>query len=131
MEVDEGLVMEVAGAADALDAELHLLDRTFPVERLRISRESVPVTKRTQRGGSYFADVDVFRARARIRGGGVSDLVPRAMLGPSTEFADVIVIAEGLIGGRRRRVILHTNLTNAVEGPSYAELSLNVTGTEG
>ena len=103
---------------------------------ITIRRVSTPVARRTRRGGAYFEDAEIFQARVRTSDPSVPALVPRAMLGPNTEFADVVVslrpAAPGGPGGQAAvpPIVLHANLTGAVQSGGATELVLTVTGTE-
>ena len=129
MEIDEGLVQEIMNA-ETLNFTLNFPDKSFPVENLNISKATTPVTKRTQRGGVYFSDVEIFRVKAQVTNKEVIPLISKAMLGPNTEFADIKLITNTAIGGKDSNVCLHTNLTNSMENSSFVELSLTITGTE-
>ena len=131
MEIDEGMVQELVTKLDSgLTFTLNFPEQSFPVDKISISKVTTPVTKRTQRGGVYFSDVEIFRIKAQISNKNIIPLISKSMLGPNTEFADLQLITEAKIHENTSKIILHTNLTNSVENSSYVELSLTLTGTE-
>ena len=142
MEIDEGALDR---AAAALDADPRCVSATVQIAGsaaagdggIAIRRVSTPVARRTRRGGAYFEDAEIFQARVRTSDPSVPALVPRAMLGPSTEFADVVVslrpaAAPGGPAGPAAvpPIVLHANLTGAFQSGGTTELVLTVTGTE-
>lgn len=145
MEIDAGLLDR---AAAALDADPRCMSATVRIAGsaaagdgggAAIRRVSTPVARRTRRGGAYFEDAEIFQARIRTSDPSVPALVPRAMLGPNTEFADVVVALEpaagaAAAGGAGKSavppIVLHANLTGAVQSGGATELVLTVTGTE-
>lgn len=134
-------------AAAALGADPRCMSATVRIAEaeaagdggIAIRRVSTPVARRTRRGGAYFEDAEIFQARVRTSDPSVPALVPRAMLGPNTEFADVVVSLRpaapdgpGGPGGPAAvpPIVLHANLTGAVQSGGATELVLTVTGTE-
>lgn len=144
MEIDAGLLDR---AAAALDADPRCMSATVRIAGsaaagdgggATIRRVSTPVARRTRRGGAYFEDAEIFQARIRTSDPSVPALVPRAMLGPNAEFADVVVALEPAADSEAGRagksavptIVLHANLTGAVQSGGATELVLTVTGTE-
>lgn len=127
---DAGLVEEAAALAAAPGASLglSLLGESFRAESASVSRAPAPVSGPTSRGGAYVAGPEEYRARVRVAGRAVVGLMPRAMLGPSGEFADAEITARPAGGGPG--VLLRAHPKSVVEGPSYAELSLTVVSAE-
>ena len=143
MEIDADMLGAAAAALDAdprsMSAAVRIAGREVASDSggASIRRVSTPVAKRTRRGGAYFEDAEIFQARIRTSDPAVPALVPRAMLGPNAEFADVKVILvarKGAVGGAEGAasvsIVLHANLTGAVQSGGATELVLTVTGTE-
>ena len=131
MELDEELIQDIIKTLESqsLDFTINFPGKSFPIENVSISKVTTPVTKRTQRGGVYFSDVEIFRIKAKIADKEVIPFISKAMLGPNTEFADIQLITD-ITSPKQSKVCLHTNLTNSMENSSFVELSLTVTGTE-
>ena len=146
MEIDEDML---GAAAAALGADPRSMSATVRIAGREVAsdgggtsirRVSTPVAKRTKRGGAYFEDAEIFQARIRTSDPAVPALVPRAMLGPNAEFADVEVVLKAAAaaeqGGTEGApppappIVLHANLTGAVQSGGATELVLTVTGTE-
>lgn len=138
VEIDGNAIEWMAAALDAgaprVSATVRIAGRTVAGSGASIRRVSTPVAKRTQRGGAYFEDAEIYQARIRTSDPSVPSLVPRAMLGPNAEFADVEVVLEqaepGGPEGAAPPIVLHANLTGAVQRGGATELVLAVTGTE-
>lgn len=141
MEIDAGMLDEAAAALDAdpprMSATVRIAGRAVAGDGggASIRRVSTPVAKRTRRGGAYFEDAEIFQARIRTSDPEAPALVPRAMLGPNAEFADVEVVLSAGAGaakaeGAAAPIVLHANLTGAVQSGGATELVLTVTGTE-
>lgn len=134
MAVDEEALGRIAGAlaADArcMSAAVRIAGRSGAADAVSVRRVSTPVARRTQRGGAYFEDSEMFQARVRTTDPSVPGLAPRVMLGPSAEFADVVVLLEPRAPGAPPAIALHANLTGTVQSGGATELVLAVTGTE-
>lgn len=132
MELNEDAIREIIKTLDSksLDFTLHFPEKSFTVNNMGISKVTTPVTKRTQRGGVYFSDVEIFRVKAQVADKEIIPFISKAMLGPNTEFADIQLITNTIIQGKKSNIIIHTNLTNSMENSSFVELSLTITSTE-
>ena len=138
VEIDGKALDRMAAALDAgaprVSATVRIAGSTVAGSGASIRRVSTPVAKRTQRGGAYFEDAEIYQARIRTSDPSVPSLVPRAMLGPNAEFADIEVVLEqaepGGPEGSAPPIVLHANLTGAVQRGGATELVLAVTGTE-
>ena len=116
MEIDETIIQKLITILDSdLIFTLDFPEQSFPVDKINISKVTTPVTKRTQRGGVYFSDVEIFRIKAQISNKEIIPLISKSMLGPNTEFADLKLITETKIDDNTSKIILHTNLTNSVQ----------------
>lgn len=144
MEIDAGLLDRAAAALGAdprcMSTTVRIAGSAAAGDRggATIRRVSTPVARRTRRGGAYFEDAEIFQARIRTSDPSVPALVPRAMLGPNAEFADVVVVLEPAAGAEAGGpggqaaippIVLHANLTGAVQSGGATELVLTVTGT--
>ena len=131
MEINEDVIQELIKTLDSgLTFTINFPGQSFTADKIDISKVTTPVTKRTQRGGVYFSDVEIFRIKAQT---GDKDIIPyisKSMLGPNTEFADIQLITKAKIQDSKSKITLHTNLTNSVENSSFVELSLTLVETE-
>ena len=132
MEIDHELIQKLMQTMDSsnLEFKIAIKEKQFECQRVTISKAITPVTKRTERGGVYFSDVEIFRIKAQIKDKEIISLISKVMLGPNTEFADILVTTDAEIEGKNTHVCFHTNLTNSMENSSFVELSLTVNGTE-
>ena len=132
MELDEGVILKLIEKiqSDDLEFSIDIANESFACDKVSIEKATTPVTKRTQRGGVYFSDVEIFRLKAQIKNKAIVPLISKVMLGPNTEFADIKIITNTEMNGKKSKIILHTNLTNSMENSSFAELSLTINSVE-
>lgn len=134
MEIDgealDGIGAALESGAARVPATVRIAGATVSGGAASIRRVSTPVAKRTSRGGAYFEDAEIYQARIRTPDPSVQGLAPRAMLGPSAEFADVEVLLEPGGPGAASPITIHSNLTGVVQSGGATELVLTVTGTE-
>ena len=101
-------------------SEVIIGDKKFQVVSSELGYSDVPVNKPTTRGGVYFSDTRAFRAKLVIADKSVSNVLPKAMLGPNTEFAKIHLIPQN------NSAQIFANLTNYVQKSSGFELNLVV-----
>lgn len=132
MEIQDDLIEELIGkiGSDNLEFKIEIKDKSFVCDKVTIAKAITPVTKRTERGGVYFSDVEIFRIKAQIKNKEIIPLISKVMLGPNTEFADIKVSTNAKINDNQTRICFHTNLTNSMENLSFVELSLTINETE-
>ncbi len=131
MELNEEIILKLIEKikSENLEFTIEIANESFACDSVSIAKAITPVTKRTERGGVYFSDVEIFRLKAQIKNKEIVPLISKVMLGPNTEFADIKIITDAQIDGKSK-VILHTNLTNSMENASFAELSLTINSVE-
>lgn len=93
-------------------------EQKFSVDSSTLDYSDVPVNKPTTRGGVYFSDTKVFRARLVVADKSISAVLPKAMLGPNTEFAKIQLMPQN------NTAEILANLTNYVQKSSGFELNL-------
>lgn len=135
MGIDGEALDRIGAALDSgaarVPATVRIAGATVSGGAASIRRVSTPVARRTRRGGAYFEDAEIYQARIRTPDPSVRGLAPRAMLGPSAEFADVeVVLGAGGEEGAAPPITIHSNLTGVVQSGGATELVLTVTGTE-
>ena len=74
-----------------LDFKLIIADKLFDIEQVEIKNEETPVTKPTKRGGVYFSDSTTYMIKVVVNDLTISKYLAKAMLGPNTEFQDIII----------------------------------------
>jgi len=57
-------------------------------------------------------------------------LLSKMMLGPNTDFRDILVTINTKFDNKPTVVTLHTNLTNSIQSSSKIELNLTIIGLE-
>ena len=106
-----------------LDFKLVLDQKTFNIEKLEIKNEATPVTKPTKRGGVYFSDSTTYMIKAVISDLTVRQYLSQAMLGPNTEFQDIIVQTSFRKNDNISTIELITNLTSSMETSNKIKLN--------
>ena len=106
-----------------LDFKLVLDQKTFNIENLEIKNEATPVTKPTKRGGVYFSDSTTYMIKAVISDLTVRQYLSQAMLGPNTEFQDIIIQTSFRKNDNISTIELITNLTSSMETSNKIKLN--------
>ena len=109
-----------------LDFKLIIDKNEFDIVNLTIKNEITPVTKPTKRGGIYFSDTTVYKINAVINDLGISKYLTRAMLGPNTEFQDIIIQPINKKNKHNTNFKIITNLTSSKQSSNKIELNLIV-----
>ncbi len=125
-----------------LDSLLHLQEKqrlefsaqfenkSFALNEASIEKSSTPVTSPTLRGGVYFSDTYVYKIKGIVSDSAIIPLLSKTMLGPNTEFSDILVKTSAIIDSNKADISLHTNLTNSMQSSSKIELNLIIISAE-
>ena len=106
-----------------LDFKLILDQKTFNIENLEIKNEATPVKKPTKRGGVYFTDSTTYMIKAVVSDLTVKQYLSQAMLGPNTEFQDIIIQTSFRKNDNISTIELITNLTSSMETSNKIKLN--------
>lgn len=123
--------MEEAAALREITASdpawrIRIRGREFVPSAVEVTRSAVPVRRPGTRGGAYFAGREAHRITCLVDGS-AAPLLTSTMLGPSTEFAPIEVVAAAAGGGGQARTIT-ANLASYVQSRDGIRLSLVVVG---
>ena len=113
-------------ADQTLDFKLIIDKNEFDIIDITIKDETTPVSKPTKRGGVYFSDTTVYKINAVINDLSVSKYLTRAMLGPNTEFQDIIIQPINKKNKHNTDFKIITNLTSSKQSSNKIELNLMV-----
>ena len=113
-------------AEQTLDFKLIIDKNEFDIIDLTIKNETTPVSKPTKRGGVYFSDTTVYKINAVINDLSISKYLTRAMLGPNTEFQDIIIQPINKKNKHNTDFKIITNLTSSKQSSNKIELNLMV-----
>ena len=113
-------------ADQTLDFKLIIDKNEFDIIDITIKNETTPVSKPTKRGGVYFSDTTVYKINAVINDLSVSKYLTRAMLGPNTEFQDIIIQPINKKNKHNTDFKIITNLTSSKQSSNKIELNLMV-----
>ena len=98
----------------------------FNVNQLKMKIEATPVTKPTKRGGVYFSDTTVCKINVIVNDLKINKYLTKAMLGPNTEFQDIILQAKNKKNNENINFRIITNLTSSKQSSKEIELHLIV-----
>jgi len=109
---------------------LHADKKIHHLQNVKISKSPTPVTKPTLRGGVYFSDTHEYKITGIIDDQTIIPFLSKTMLGPNTEFCDIIITTEYNSKENSEQIVLHTNLTNSMQSSSLIKLNLIIIGIE-
>ncbi len=109
---------------------LHMDDDVFSITKPIILNSPVPVNKPTTRGGVSFSDKFAYKMNGVVDDLSVVPRLTSKMLGPSTEFGNLVITTEIKSGSDLIKLRLFTNLTNSVQTPKSIELSMIIVKIE-
>jgi len=113
-----------------LEFSAHIENKSFPLNEASIEKSSTPLTSPTLRGGVYFSDTYVYKIKGIVSDSAIIPLLSKTMLGPNTEFSDILVKTSAIIDSNKADISLHTNLTNSMHSSSKIELNLIIISAE-
>jgi len=113
-----------------LEFSAHIENKSFALNEASIEKSSTPVTSPTLRGGVYFSDTYVYKIKGIVSDSAIIPLLSKTMLGPNTEFSDILVKTSAIIDSNKVDISLHTNLTNSMQSSSKIELNLIIISAE-
>lgn len=113
-----------------LEFSAHIENKSFPLNEATIEKSSTPLTSPTLRGGVYFSDTYVYKIKGIVSDSAIIPLLSKTMLGPNTEFSDILVKTSAIIDSNKADISLHTNLTNSMHSSSKIELNLIIISAE-
>jgi len=114
----------------SLEFFLHADKKIHHLNSVKISKSPTPVIRPTLRGEVYFSDTHVYKISGIIDDRTILQFLSKAMLGPNTEFGDIIITTESNSKGNSEQIVLHTNLTNSMQSSSLIKLNLIIIGIE-
>ncbi len=107
-----------------LNFSLKLNDHIFPIIDVSIINSPIPVNEPTTRGGVYFSDTFAYKMNGVVEDLSIVPLLTKKMLGPNTEFGELIITTKIDDEGNPVTLEIFTNLTNSVQTPNSIELSM-------
>ncbi len=113
-----------------LEFSVHIENKSFTLNEASIEKSSTPVTSPTMRGGVYFSDTYVYKIKGIVSDSTIIPILSKTMLGPNTEFSDILVKTSAIIGSNKADISFHTHLTNSMQSSSKIELNLIITRAE-
>lgn len=103
---------------------LCLNNMEYPLFDVSIINSPTPVNEPTTRGGVYFSEKFAYKMKGVINDASVVPLLTKKMLGPNTEFGELMITTQIKSNGISKYVEIFTNLTNSIQTPNSIELSM-------
>ena len=129
MSVDLNLLEQLSNINEKtpLKFTLHLGESKYLLENVTIINSPTPVNSPTTRGGVYFSDKFAYKINGLVRDLSVIPLLSKTMLGPNTDFHDILISTQD---STSRNYSIYANLTNSVQSPTDIELSMIIVRLE-
>ena len=126
MTVDPNLldVLVKANQTNSCKYTLHLNEKNYSLDDVSIINSPTPVNSPTTRGGVYFSDKFAYKLKGTIHDLSVIPFLTKTMLGPNTDFGEIIITTQIDDNNQKRNFSIYANLTNSVQGPSKIELNM-------
>jgi len=109
-----------------LNYSLFIDDKIFALNGAQIIKSSAPVNRPTWRGGVYFSKNYVYKINGIVNDPSIIPFLSTTMLGPNTEFRDILVTTNANIENKPVIFTLYTNLTNSKQSSSTVELNMTI-----
>lgn len=103
---------------------LSINDVNYLIDNVSISHSPTPVNEPTTRGGVYFSDKFAYKMKGTVDDLSIVSLLTKKMLGPNTEFGELLITTQIHFDGKSQNIRIFTNLTNSVQTPNSIELSM-------
>ncbi|MGB0856145.1 MAG: hypothetical protein ACPGQP_03895 [Nitrosopumilus sp.] len=103
---------------------LCLNNMEYPLFDVSIMHAPTPVNEPTTRGGVYFSEKSAYKMKGVINDTSIVPLLTKKMLGPNTEFGELMITTQIKSNGISKFVEIFTNLTNSIQTPNSIELSM-------
>ncbi len=126
MTVDPDLleVLMKANQTNSCKYTLHLNKKDYSMDDVSIINSPTPVHSPTTRGGVYFSDKFAYKLKGTIHDLSVIPFLTKTMLGPNTDFGEIIITTQIDDNNQKRNFSIYANLTNSIQGPSKIELNM-------
>jgi len=117
-------VLMTANQTNSCKYTLHLNKKDYSLDNVLIINSPTPVNFPTTRGGVYFSDKFAYKLKGTIHDLSVIPFLTKTMLGPNTDFGEIIITTQIDDNNQKRNFSIYANLTNSVQGPSKIELNM-------
>ncbi len=130
MRIDENVLSRLMQDDTKHEYCLYYQDKVYSLEDVTIIKSSMPVSKPTTRGGVYSVSDKEYKIKGTIRDLSLVQFISKMMLGPNTEFQEIIIKTEVEINGKNKLVTLFAYLTNAMNNSSKIVFNLLIMRTK-
>ena len=115
---------------EKLRFSLQIDKKDYVLDEALIVKSPTPVQRPTKRGGVYFSDTYEYKIKGIVYDQAIIPLLSKTMLGPNTEFSEILVKTHIEDNSKKTKISLFTNLTNSMQSKSKIELNLVIVRTE-
>lgn len=118
MNLDENVLSQLIQGSIKREYRLYYQDKMYFLEDVTVTKSSMPVNKLTTRGGVYSIRDKEYKIKGTIHDLSLISFISKMMLGPNTEFQEILIKTHLEIDGKNRLCSLFTYLTNAMNNSS-------------
>ncbi len=128
--IDTKILQEIIQIHESqkLNFVLNIGKKSFPLEKVIITKSSTPLTKPNIRGGVYFSDTTIFKIKGITNDLSLLPILSDSMLGPNSKFQDLKINTKIPNQNGLKDVTILANLTNTIQSSSKLELVMNIVG---
>jgi hypothetical protein len=129
MDIDENVLLQLTQDTKH-EYLLYYGDKKYSLEDVTVTKLPMPVNKPTTRGGVYSISDKEYKIKGTIRDLSLVPYISKMMLGPSTEFQEILIKTQVEINGQNKSCALFTYLTNAMNNSSKIIFNLLIIRTK-
>ena len=130
MNLDENVLSQLIQGSTKREYHLYYQDKMYSLEDVTITKSAMPVNKPTTRGGVYSISDKEYKIKGTIRDLSLISFISNIMLGPNTEFQEILIKTHLEIDGKNRSCALFTYLTNTMNNSSKIVFNLLIIRTK-
>ena len=105
---------------------INLNENDYQISSVKFTNSPIPVNEPTTRGGVYFSDKFAYKMQCTVKDLKIIPYLTSKMLGPSTDFGNIVISGKISNSENSFGLELKTNLTNSVQTPDSIELHMIV-----
>jgi len=124
MVIDDKLLSSIMQNNADCNYTLHLDNKSYQLRDVSITKSQTSLTRPNMRGGVYFSDTFHYRIKATVDDTAIIPFLSKAMLGPNTEFKNLMITSSLKKDDNMKKILLYTNLTNTMQSSSKVELNM-------
>ena len=130
MEIDESVLSQLEQNSTKREYQIYYEDKVYPLDDVTITKSTMPVNRPTSRGGVYSVSDKEYKIKGTIQDLSLLPFISKMMLGPNTEFQEILIKTSLEIERKNKSCTLFAYLTNAMNNSSKMVLNLLIIRTK-